>query len=242
LITGASGVIGRALLRRLWAEPAWAGVAFYLAGRDAQGLAGLVAEADALGLRALAWPLDLAERTQVDALIERLQSAQPLRGLALVAGINHDDPLPRLSEAAWQRVWDVNTGAHARLLRALDAPGRLAAGSRGILVGSQVGLRGNAGQAAYAAAKGALLDLLPLGPQGLRLNLLLPPLVDSPLLANLSQAAREQLYRVRLLQDPDPAASCARAGAFLLSDDAAYIHRQVLHADSRVSVLGWDLG
>jgi 3-oxoacyl-[acyl-carrier protein] reductase len=148
--------------------------------------------------------------------------------------------LVRLDEAAWDRVWSVNCGVHAAILRALHPQGLLAPDARGLLIGSLSGSRGNAGQTAYAAAKGALADLLPLAPSALRLNVLLPPLLPSPMTAALSPQARERLYQARLLDDPDPAASCADAAAFLLSDAAAYLHRQCIHADSRVTALGWD--
>ena len=70
--------------------------------------------------------------------------------------------------------------------------------------------------------------------------MLLPPLVESPLLAHLGPEARQRLFQTRLMDDPDPALSCAQAGAFLLSDGASFIHRQAFHADSRVGALGWD--
>lgn len=232
-MTGATGTIGGALLRRLWADQAWAGVRFCLHGRDPGALRSLLAEAAALGVEAEAWPGDLC---QPQGLLDRLRVQGPWAGFAFVAGTNHDDPLPRLDEAAWQRVWDVNVGVHARLMRRMA----WAPGASGLLVGSIVGLRGNAGQAAYAAAKGGLVDLLRGSPPGLRLNLLLPPLVQSRLLAGLSPGARERLFKARLLDDPDPAATCAAAGAFLLSPAAGYIHRQVWHADSRVGALGMD--
>ena len=79
-----------------------------------------------------------------------------------------------------------------------------------------------------------------MAPKGLRLNVLLPPLVDSPLLANLSDEARIKLFKNRLLEDLKPAQSCAEAGGFLLGDGASYIHGQAFHADSRVTALGWD--
>jgi 3-oxoacyl-[acyl-carrier protein] reductase len=237
-MTGAASVIGRALLRRLWADPAWAGVRFLLTGRDPAALSALVASPEARHHDAEALTVDLCAPVAVQALRKRLGAAGPLLGLALVAGVNQDDALPKLDEADWDRVWQVNLAAHRRLLSDLNEPGRLAAGARGLLVGSIVGLRGNAGQSAYAAAKGALLDLLPMAPQGLRLNVLLPPLVPSPLLKNLSPAARERLFKTRLMDDPDPAESAAAAGAFLLSDRSSYIHRQAVHADSRVTALG----
>jgi 3-oxoacyl-[acyl-carrier protein] reductase len=238
--TGAPGVVGAALMRRLWAEPAWAGVRFLMAGRNAAALDTLVAEAAALGIRAEALALDLADAGAWPAVLEKIAQAGPVLGFALVAGANHDTSIGKLEEADWDRVWAVNTGFHARFLQSLARPGALAPKARGILVGSIVGSRGNHGQTAYAAAKGALLDLLPLAPKGLRLNALLPPLVDSPLLANLSEEARTRLFKNRLLEDPAPAQSCAEAGAFLLGDGSGYVHRQAFHADSRVTTLGCD--
>ena len=198
-----------------------------------------MAEARARGIAFEPLPLDLAERAAWASAVTALTQA-PVAGFALVAGINHDLSASKLEEAAWDHVWDVNTGFHAKLLQALCAPGKLAPGAGGLLVGSIVGLRGNHGQSAYAAAKGALLDLLPLAPPGLRLNVLLPPLVPSPMLANLTAEAHARLFATRSMDDPDPAASGAEAGAFLLSSSASYIHRQAVHADSRVTALGWD--
>lgn len=209
-----------------------------LSGRDPQALAALVEEAGRDGIEAHAQVCELTEPLQVRALAERIHKEGPFVGFAFVAGINHDTALTKLEESDWDRVQAVNVGAHARLLEAMD--GNLAAEARGLLVGSQVGLRGNWGQAAYGAAKGDLIRLLYTAPAGLRLNVLLPPLVDSPLLANLSPEARERLFSTRLIPDPDPPVTCAAAAAFLLSDDAKYIHRAIWHADSRVSVLGMD--
>lgn len=238
-MTGASGIIGGALARRLWAQGAWAGVRFLLQGRDEGRLQALAREAREQGMRAEVLVLDLAQPEAGRVLAEAAVGLGPLAGLALVAGINHDLSLSKLEEADWDKVWKANVRAHAALIRALHRPGTLAPGARGILTGSIVGLRGNHGQAAYAAAKGALVDLLPFAPAALRLNVLLPPLVESPLLQGLSPEARVRLYSTRLFDDPDPALSCALAGEFLLSDDSSYVHRQVIHADSRVSELGW---
>lgn len=235
-MTGAASVIGGALLRRLWADKAWAGVRFLLGGRDPKALQGLCEEAGAAGMQADAWLMDLERTDSYPALLAQAQ-AGPVRGLALAAGINHDQSLLQLSSEEWDRVWSVDFAFHARLLSELKS---LTPGATGLLIGSIVGHRGNAGQAAYAAAKGALLDLLPHAPKGLRLNILLPPLVESPLLAHLSSEARERLFQARLMPDPDPALSCAAAGAFLLGPASSYVHHQVFHADSRVSALSWD--
>jgi 3-oxoacyl-[acyl-carrier protein] reductase len=240
LVTGASSVLGRALLRRLWAEPAWAGFVFYLAGRDQAALDSLCLEAAAAAREAKALPLDMAGPSSVQSCARGLAHAAPLKGFVFAAGMAQDRVLPLLAESAFDRVLQVNLGFHAGLLKLFREPGRLAPGARGLLIGSSSGLRGQKGQSAYAAAKGGLVDLLALAPKGLRLNVLLPPLTPSPFLESLSPAARAELYSARLLDDPDPAASCAEAALFLLSDGASYIHRQVISADSRVGALGWD--
>jgi 3-oxoacyl-[acyl-carrier protein] reductase len=238
--TGAPGVIGAALMRRLWADPAWAGVRFLLAGRDAAALGALVAEAEAEGVAAESLAVDLADESAWPGALDRVAEFMPLKGFALVAGTSRDASLGTLEEATWDRVWAVNTGFHTRFLRELSLPGALAPQARGIMVGSIVGSRGNHGQTAYGASKGALLDLLSLAPGGLRLNVLLPPLVQSRMLENLSDKARVRLFKNRLMEDPDPEQSCAEAGAFLLGDGSSYVHRQAFHADSRVTALGWD--
>jgi 3-oxoacyl-[acyl-carrier protein] reductase len=169
-----------------------------------------------------------------------LRQLPPLRGFVFAAGATHDQTLALMDEAAFDQAMKVNFSGHARLIKAMHGPGRLAEGARGLLIGSNSGLRGRKGQTAYAAAKGGLVDLLPFAPCGLRLNVLLPPLMPSPFLDALSPEARAELFSTRLMDDPDPAASCAEAAHFLLSDGASYIHRQVIHADSRVTALGWE--
>lgn len=253
-MTGASSGLGRALLRRLWADPAWAGVVFMLAGRGQGSGAGpkdaadsvgadldlLCREARAQGCQAEALRLDLSQASAMDSARKALRAVPPIQGLVLAAGLTQDQVLASQAVEDFERVWAVNTGFHARLIRFLAEPGRLASGARGLLVGSIAAMRGNAGQTAYALAKGALGEVLDMAPPGLRLNILLPPLMPSPMLDALSPAAKEALFKARLMEDPDPVASCVEAAHFLLSDDASYVHRQRIHADTRVTALGLD--
>src|ERR1700677_4830748 len=199
LATGATSVLGRALLRRLWADPAWAGVVFYLAGRDLRVLEDLCAQARAAGSVAHPWVLDLAgDPKEGEAGLRKLP---PLKGFVFAAGATHDQTLALMDQAAYDQIMRVNFGGHARLIKALHEPGRLADGARGLLIGSNSGLRGQKGQTAYAAAKGGLVDLLPLAPSGLRLNVLLPPLMLSPMLDALKPQARADLFQNRHMDD-----------------------------------------
>jgi len=225
-------------LRRLWADPAWAGALFLCLGRDRAKLEALRDAAAGAGADLAFVPCDLGERGSAVRAWESL-GAPPLKGLFLGAGAAWDKPLRSQSEAEFETCLRVNFSSHAQLLERLDRPQALLEGARGVLVGSYAAVSGRAGQCAYATAKAALEGLLAGSPAGLRLNLLLPPLMPSPMLDVLSPEARGRLFAECWMEDPDPVASCAEAAAFLLGEGSAYLHRRTLHADSRVGSLGW---
>jgi len=245
LLTGASGVLGKALAQGLAADPEFAGERYCLPcrhGSRAQGLRACLPER--LDLQTPL--LDLEDPFQVQAFCEQtLPSLGLLRAVVLAAGISADASVARMEERDWDRVVQVNALSAAALLEALLKNSSWAEGASVLLVGSVVGLRGNHGQSAYSASKGLLMGLLgqhqrAFARQGARINLILPPLADSPLLAGLKPEARERLFSQRLLADPDPAASFASSARFLLSARSAYIHAAAWHADSRISGLPWE--
>jgi len=245
LLTGASGVLGAALAQGLAADPEFAGCRFCLPCRQRGRAAALLASLPAPALAETPL-LDLEDPFQVQAFCEQaLPKLGPLRAVALAAGISADASLARLEERDWDRVLQVNALSAGALLAALLKGARWAEGASVLLVGSVVGLRGNHGQAAYSASKGLLLGLLHLhqqafARQGARLNLILPPLAESPLLGELKPEARQRLFSQRLLADPDPPASFAASARFLLSRRSAYVHAAAWHADSRISGLPWE--
>ena len=245
LLTGASGVLGKALAQGLAADPEFSGSRFCLPCRNPARAEALLASLP-LAVAAQAPFLDLEDPFQVQAFCEQaLPSLGPLRAVALVAGISADASVARLEERGWDQVLQVNALSAGALLGALSRNAAWAEGASMLLVGSVVGLRGNHGQAAYSASKGLLLGLLrqhqrAFAKQGARFNLILPPLADSPLLGSLKPGARERLFSQRLLADPDPPASFALSARYLLSKRSAYVHAAVWHADSRISGLPWE--
>jgi len=245
LITGASGVIGSALAKALGQDPEFSACSLMAPAREASKVE--TALAKSWEGKALSIPsLDLGDPSQVQAFCRgSLWNARPLRGMALVAGLSLDASIARAQEADWDASMQVNARSSAMILEAACRPGALCPGASLLLVGSQAGLRGNVGQVAYAASKGCLSDILaayqrPIAGRGARLNLLFPPLVPSPMTAALSPQARERLFSTRLMQDPDPASTCAASACFLLSQRSSYIHAATWHADSRISGLPWE--
>ncbi len=245
LVTGATGAIGSAFLSALARDGEWKGARLVLAGRRPDRALALALERGLDRERVEALPLDLSDAAGVEDFRRGpLRRLAPWKGALFLAGTGLDAPLARHSGDSWDGVWRVNAAGPAALLAGLDREGALEAGASVVLVSSISACWGNAGQAAYAASKGALLDLVQarrasMGARGARLNALLPPLVESPLLSGLSPGARAGLFSRRLLPDPDAASSCAAQALFLLSRRSSFVHAQIWHADSRVSSLPW---
>jgi NAD(P)-dependent dehydrogenase (short-subunit alcohol dehydrogenase family) len=238
LITGAGGVLGRAVLKRLVEDPEFSSCRFVAISKNP-------AKLEALGAflpseRLVLKPLDLSDSSH--EWMKIVHDLSPWRGAVLAAGISLDQILVKMNEKVWDDFWRVNLKVNAALLSALGRPNCLAHNASVVLVSSVVSAHGNAGQTAYAASKGGLTDLMEVYQSGLakvgcRLNVLFPPLMESPLLAGLSEEARARLFSQRLVADEDPSATCASHIAFLLSHRSSYVHASVWQADTRV--LSW---
>ena len=104
-----------------------------------------------------------------------------------------------------------------------------------------MGLRGNAGQANYAASKAGLIGMSKsiakeLASRGVTVNLVAPGFIDTDMTAVLPDSAREALMKsipmARLGQPED----VAKAVAFFASEEAGYITGQVLCVDGGMAV------
>src|SRR6266852_8764648 len=156
LVTGASQGIGRATALAL----AQAGARVAAAARNAEKLAGVVAEIAAAGGEAIAIPMDVADAEQVKAGF-RLTSEKfgKLDILVNNAAITRDALAVRMKAEDWDAVLRTNlTGAHLCAQQALAVMMRQRSG-RIINVASIVAEMGNAGQANYVAAKAGLVGL-----------------------------------------------------------------------------------
>lgn len=192
---------------------------------DAEGAA-LVERLVAEGLDVGYARLDVTDPAAWEALAARLR-AGPGRCDALVnnAGVAARERIPDVTSSEWDRAFAINvTGALHGIQTLVPL---MPEGSSIVNVCSVAAMSGHVA-AAYTASKWALRGLsrtasLELGPRGIRVNALMPGLVETPLMENASPAFRDAalaevpLGRIGTVDDIAPLV------AFLVSDDSAYM-------------------
>ena len=239
LVTGAARGLGRAIAVAL----ARAGADVALGLRDAGRDEGTVAEIEALGRRALPLQLDVTDlaqgRTAIDETVERLGALDVLVNNA--GGGIPMQPVGAISEADFDRVWNINVRSAFFLAQAAAAHMR---GSGGAIVNmaSQAGLVALPGEAAYCTAKAALIHLtrcqaVEWGEDGIRVNAVAPTFIrtDGTQAMLADDTFREDtLRRIAALHRIGVPEEVADAVVFLVSPAASLITGHTLVIDG-----GW---
>jgi 3-oxoacyl-[acyl-carrier protein] reductase len=234
LITGASKGIGRAIALA-YAEHG-ANVAFTYLSSVEQGQA-LEAELTAKGVKAKGYRSDASDFAQADKLINDVVAEfGSLDVLVNNAGITQDTLLLRMSEEHWDKVINVNLKSCFNTVKAATKPMMKQKGGSIINMTSVVGLKGNAGQANYAASKAGIIGFtksvaLELGSRGIRSNAVAPGFIETEMTAVLDpktvQSWRDAIPLKRGGNPKDVADACV----FLASDMSSYITGQVIQVD-----------
>jgi 3-oxoacyl-[acyl-carrier protein] reductase len=234
VVTGGTGGIGAAIVRRFAAEGA--DVVFCVRRSIDAGLS-LVDEVRQLGRQALSLQVDISNATQVDRLIQQtLEMFGRLDILVNNAGVVHDALIVRMKEDEWDRVLGVNLTGAFHAIRAASRPMIKARYGRIINMTSVVGLIGNPGQANYVAAKAGLIGLTKsaareFASRGVTVNAVAPGYIAAGMTERLSQEVRDAyLARIPLGRAGSPEEVAALA-TFLASEEAAYITGQVIAID-----------
>ncbi len=234
LITGASKGIGRAIAIRYAQEGA--NVAFTFLSSIEKGQA-LEAELTAFGVKAKGYRSDASDFKAADELVSAVVAEfGRLDILINNAGITRDNLLMRMTEEAWDDVVGINLKSCFNTVKAVTRTMMKAKAGSIINITSVVGIKGNAGQANYAASKAGIIGFtksvaLELGSRNIRSNAVAPGFIETEMTAVLDektvQGWRDGIPMRRGGQPEEVANACV----FLGSDLSSYISGQVLQVD-----------
>jgi len=246
VVAGVGPGIGRSTALGLAAQ----GYDVAVAARRIEYLDTVVAELVALGARGLAVPTDMGDLEQSRALAEQVAThfgrIDVVVGSAAKGGPNHTIMNADLRD--WQEAWQVNVLGQLELARAA-IPHLRAVGGGAIVMVSTLAVRAiNAGQGAYAATKSALTVAAQtlakeVGPDGIRVNIVVPGFVPGPntdtMFARLAErhgttaaAVMEQMAAETALNRLPTPDDIADAIVFLASDRSRSITGQTLDVNA----------
>lgn len=234
LVTGASKGIGRSIAIK-FAEHG-ANVAFTYLSSVEQGQ-NLEAELQALGVKAKGYRSDASDFVQAEKLINDVVAEfGSLDVLVNNAGITMDNLLLRMTEEMWDKVINVNLKSCFNTVKAACRPMMKQKGGSIINMTSVVGLKGNAGQANYAASKAGIVGFtksiaLELGSRGIRSNAIAPGFIETEMTAKLDEKTIQSWRDAIPLKRGGKPDDVANACVFLGSDMSSYITGQVIQVD-----------
>ena len=239
LVTGGSRGIGRAVCLELARQGA--NVAVNYAG-NAKAAQETVEACKALGVQAVAIQADVADAAACEAMVkEVLARFGRLDILVNNAGVTRDGLMPMMKEADWDAVLDTNLKGAFHCMKAVYRPMMKQKYGRIVNLSSIVGLRGNAGQANYAASKAGLIGLTKsmakeLAARNVTVNAVAPGFIDTDMTAALPEKAREAMLTTIPMGRLGQAEDVAQAVAFFAGDASAYVTGQVLCVDGGMAV------
>jgi 3-oxoacyl-[acyl-carrier protein] reductase len=236
LVTGASKGIGAAIASMLGRQ-GYEIVVHYRS--DQAGAERTAAEIRAGGGACRLMGFDVADRAACRAALEADIAAHgAYYGVVNNAGIYRDNAFPLLTEQDWDEVIRTDLDGFFNVLQPCVMPMIKAQhGGRIISISSVSGVLGNRGQVNYSAAKSGIIGAskalaLELAKRGITVNCVAPGLIDNVVMAEDDKERILDLIPLRRLGTTDEVAALV---AYLMSDLAAYVTRQVISIDGGLS-------
>ncbi|MCC9044123.1 3-oxoacyl-[acyl-carrier-protein] reductase [Myroides sp. M-43] len=234
IITGATRGIGRGVALAFAQQGA--NVAFTYSS-SAQAAVELEQELAALGVKAKGYQSNAAEYAAAEQLVEEiLKEFGNIDILVNNAGITKDNLLMRMSEADFDAVIEVNLKSVFNMTKAVQRT--MLKNRKGSIINmsSVVGVKGNAGQANYAASKAGVIGFsksiaLELGSRNIRCNVVAPGFIETEMTGKLPEDVVKGWRDAIPLKRGGTPEDIANTCVFLGSDMSAYITGQVINVD-----------
>lgn len=234
IITGASRGIGRGIAQ-VFAQNG-CNVAFTYSS-SVEAANALEEELSSTGVKVKGYQSNAANFEEAQALVDAvLKDFEGIDVLINNAGITKDNLLMRMGEEDFDKVIQVNLKSVFNMTKAVQRT--FLKQRRGALIhmSSVVGVKGNAGQANYAASKAGIIGFsksvaLELGSRNIRSNVIAPGFIETEMTAKLSEDVVQGWRDGIPLKRGGSPEDIANACVFLASDLSNYITGQVLNVD-----------
>ena len=229
LITGATGGIGYALVKRFVSLNA----SVLATGTKNEKLDSLKKEFPSINIL----KFDISDHSKVEEFIENVHSQ--LVGLDILinnAGINMDNLSLRMKENEWQKVIDINLGSTFLLCKYAIKKMLKNKYGRIVNITSIVGHTGNLGQANYAASKAGIIGMtkslaIEYAKKNITLNCVSPGFIKTNMTENILENVKAMLTSRIPMAKLGSGEDVANSVAFLSSEAASYITGETIHVN-----------
>lgn len=225
LVTGASKGIGQAIAVMLGKQ------GYHVVCHFNKDEAGAIKTQSLIERDSSLIQFDIANREQCRTSLEQeMEKNGHFYGVVSNAGITNDNAFPAMLEEEWDSVINTNLGSFYNVIKPCLMPMIRARTGRIVVMSSVSGIAGNRGQANYAAAKAGLIGAakslaIELAKRNITVNCVAPGLIDTGMISDEIYQHAKEFIPMQRMGSPQEVASLVK---YLMSDDAAYITRQVI--------------
>ncbi|MCB1582380.1 MAG: 3-oxoacyl-ACP reductase FabG [Marinicella sp.] len=229
LITGATGGLGSAMVLQLASDGFDLVLHYHSNAKKADEL---ILKANQAGVKARKLQFSVADRAQTNiVLTQDVAEYGAYYGVICNAGIIRDNAFPAMSGEEWDQVIHTNLDGFYNVLHPLIMPMvRARKGGRIVTIASVSGIMGNRGQTNYSASKGGLIAAtkslaIELAKRNITVNCVAPGIIETEMTEDLDLSTIKDIVPLRRAGKAEEVASLV---AYLMSEQAAYVTRQVI--------------
>lgn len=236
LVTGATGGIGGAIAKALYAQGATVGIS----GRNEAKLNELASE---LKERVFVLPADLSSKEAAEGLVKAAEEKmEKVDILVNNAGLTRDGLSMRMKDEDWQQVIDVNMTATFKLAQACQRGMMKRRWGRIVNVASVVGVTGNPGQCNYVASKAGMIGwskamAAEIASRNITVNCVAPGFIATAMTEVLTDDQKAKINSTIPAGKMGSSEDIAAAVAFLASEEAGYVTGSTIHVNGGMAMI-----